>query len=97
MCIGSARFPQVFCRRLIRGMMEPYRNAQARSATSLVARDIVEHAIGGQMDGKPLKPPPEDHKHIINVFFLKKSGGLLPGGARRLNHTTDRAIDSRLQ
>jgi uncharacterized LabA/DUF88 family protein len=32
-------------------------------------------------------------KHIINVSFLKKSGGLLPGGARRLNQTTDRAIE----
>lgn len=31
-------------------------------------------------------------KHIINVSFLKKSGGLLPGGARRLNRITDRAI-----
>jgi uncharacterized LabA/DUF88 family protein len=32
-------------------------------------------------------------KHIINVSFLKKSGGLLPGGARRLNQMTDRAIE----
>ncbi len=32
-------------------------------------------------------------KHIINVSFLKKSGGLLPGGARRLNQATDRAIE----
>jgi uncharacterized LabA/DUF88 family protein len=32
-------------------------------------------------------------KHIVNVSFLKKSGGLLPGGARRLNQTTDRAIE----
>jgi hypothetical protein len=78
-------------------MMEPCRNAQARSATSLLARDIVEHAIAEQMDGKPLKPPPEDHKHMINVSFLKNSGCLLPGGARRLNQTTDRAIEVALQ
>ncbi len=32
-------------------------------------------------------------KHIINVSFLKKSGGLLPGGARRLNQATDRAVE----
>jgi uncharacterized LabA/DUF88 family protein len=32
-------------------------------------------------------------KHIINVSFLKKNGGLLPGGARRLNQNTDRAIE----
>jgi len=32
-------------------------------------------------------------KHIINVSFLKKSGGVLPGGARRLNQATDRAIE----
>lgn len=32
-------------------------------------------------------------KHIINVSFLKKSGGVLPGGARRLNEATDRAIE----
>lgn len=32
-------------------------------------------------------------KHIINVSFLKKNGGVLPGGARRLNRMTDRAIE----
>jgi len=32
-------------------------------------------------------------KHIVNVSFLKESGGLLPGGARRLNQNTDRAIE----
>jgi uncharacterized LabA/DUF88 family protein len=32
-------------------------------------------------------------KHIINVSFLKKNGGLLPGGARRLNQITDRAVE----
>jgi hypothetical protein len=29
----------------------------------------------------------------VIVSFLKKSGGLLPGGARRLNQITDRAIE----
>jgi hypothetical protein len=32
-------------------------------------------------------------KHVINVSFLKKSGGVLPGGARRLNQATDRVIE----
>lgn len=32
-------------------------------------------------------------KHIVNVSFLKKNGGLLPGGARRLNQNTDRVIE----
>jgi uncharacterized LabA/DUF88 family protein len=31
-------------------------------------------------------------KHIVNESFLKKTGGLLPGGARRLNQSADRAI-----
>jgi uncharacterized LabA/DUF88 family protein len=32
-------------------------------------------------------------KHIVNVSFLKKNGGVLPGGARRLNQNTDRVIE----
>ncbi len=32
-------------------------------------------------------------KHIVNVSFLKKNGGVLPGGARRLNRCTDRVIE----
>ena len=32
-------------------------------------------------------------KHIVNVSFLKKNGGLLPGGARRLNQNTDRVLE----
>lgn len=32
-------------------------------------------------------------KHMVNVSFLKKNGGVLPGGARRLNQCTDRVIE----
>ena len=31
-------------------------------------------------------------KRVINVAFRARSGSLLPGGARRLNETTDRSI-----
>ncbi|MGB8494795.1 MAG: NYN domain-containing protein [Candidatus Acidiferrum sp.] len=32
-------------------------------------------------------------KHMVNVSFLKKNGGVLPGGARRLNQCTDCVIE----
>jgi uncharacterized LabA/DUF88 family protein len=32
-------------------------------------------------------------KHIVNVSFLKQTGGVLPGGARRLNQITDRVME----
>ena len=54
----------------------------------------VEIIVSGDADYVPAVQVVKDWgKHIINVSFLKKSGGLLPGGARRLNQTTDRAIE----
>lgn len=46
-----------------------------------VARSIVEQAIGEQMDGKPLKPPPEDHRNPQAVA-RGRLGGTKGGKAR---------------
>jgi uncharacterized LabA/DUF88 family protein len=73
------------------------KGVDVKLATDLLKlRDIYDCGIivSGDGDYVPAVQVVKDWgKHIINVSFLKKSGGLLPGGARRLNQTTDRAIE----
>jgi uncharacterized LabA/DUF88 family protein len=62
----------------------------------LKLKDIYDAGIivSGDGDYVPAVQVVKDWgKHIINVSFLKSTGGLLPGGARRLNQATDRAIE----
>ena len=58
-----------------------------------VARGIVEHAIGEQMDGKPLPDPPEDDRNP-HAVALGRMGGKKGGKARAkaLSPTRRRAI-----
>jgi uncharacterized LabA/DUF88 family protein len=50
--------------------------------------------VSGDADYVPVVQAVKDWgKHIINVSFLKRGGGLLPGGARRLNRMADRSIE----
>jgi len=50
--------------------------------------------VSGDGDYVPAVQAAKDQgKHVVNVSFLKKSGGVLPGGARRLNQAADRAIE----
>jgi hypothetical protein len=46
-----------------------------------VAKDIVEHAIGEQMDGSPLAPPPADLRNP-HAVALGSMGGRKGGKAR---------------
>ena len=46
-----------------------------------VARDIVEHAIGEQMDGRPLETPPPDRRNP-HAVALGSIGGKKGGKAR---------------
>jgi uncharacterized LabA/DUF88 family protein len=62
----------------------------------LTLKDIYDVAIiiSGDGDYVPAVQAVKDSgKHVINVSFLKKNGGVLPGGARRLNQATDRIIE----
>ena len=50
--------------------------------------------VSGDQDYVPaVKAVKDSGKQIINVSFLKRDGKVLPGGARRLNQTTDRTIE----
>jgi uncharacterized LabA/DUF88 family protein len=58
----------------------------------LILKDIYDYAIivSGDQDYVPAVQTIKDHgKRVINVSFRTRSGELLPGGARRLNHVTD--------
>jgi len=62
----------------------------------LKLKDIYEVGIivSGDGDYVPAVQAIKDWgKHVVNVSFLKKNGGVLPGGARRLNQCTDRVIE----
>jgi hypothetical protein len=58
-----------------------------------VAKDSVEHAIGEQMDGKPLEAPPPD-KRNPHAVALGRMGGKKGGKARAkaMSATKRRAI-----
>lgn len=58
-----------------------------------VARNVVEHAIGEKMDGKPLEAPPLDSRNP-HAVALGSMGGRKGGKARAkaLSKTKRRAI-----
>lgn len=66
-------------------------------ATDLIRlKDIYDVAIivSGDQDYVPAVEAIKDFgKHAINVSFLTNEGKLLPGGAKRLNHATDRSLE----
>ena len=50
--------------------------------------------VSGDQDYVPaVRAAKDSGKQIINVSFMKRDGSVLPGGARRLNQTTDRTIE----
>jgi hypothetical protein len=73
------------------------KGVDVKLATDLLQlNDIYDVGIivSGDADYVPAVRAVKDWgKHIVNVSFLKKSGGVLPGGARRLNQMTDRMIE----
>lgn len=66
-------------------------------ATDLIKlKDIYDIAIivSGDQDYVPAVDSVKDFgKHTINVSFQAESGFLLPGGAKRLNQSTDRSSE----
>jgi uncharacterized LabA/DUF88 family protein len=73
------------------------KGVDVKLATDLLTlKNIYDVAIilSGDGDYVPAVQAVKDSgKHVINVSFLKKNGGVLPGGARRLNQATDRVIE----
>jgi len=73
------------------------KGVDVKLATDLLTlQSIYDVAIilSGDADYVPAVQAVKDcGKHVINVSFLKKSGGVLPGGARRLNQATDRVLE----
>ena len=88
---GSIRY------NLFRQAFGQEKSVDVKLATDLlVLNDIYDVGIivSGDADYVPGVQSVKDWgKHIINVSFLKKSGGLLPSGARRLNRIADRSIE----
>lgn len=70
---------------------------EVKLATDLLRlKDIYDVAIilSGDGDYAPAVQAVKDcGKHVINVSFLKKSGGVLPSGAQRLKRSTDRTLE----
>jgi len=66
-------------------------------ATDLITlKDIYDVAVivSGDQDYVPAVDVIKDYgKHVVNVSFLKEDNTLLPGGAKRLNHATDRSLE----
>ena len=61
----------------------------------VLLRDNYDMAllISGDQDYVPAAQAAKNFgKHVVNVAFETQSGGLLPGGARRLNDITDWSI-----
>lgn len=73
------------------------KSVDVKLATDLLElRDIDDAAIivSGDQDYVPAVQAVKDSgKLTINVSFLQRDGRVLPGGARRLNHATDRTIE----
>lgn len=88
---GSIRYD------LFTGNFHQEKGVDVKLATDLLKLEDIYNVgivVSGDGDYVPAVQVVKDWgKHIINVSFLKKSGGLLPGGARRLNRNTDRAIE----
>lgn len=70
----------------------PKRSAAKRDFMQ-VAREVVEHAIGEQMDGSPLPEPPKDNRNP-HAVALGSMGGRKGGKARAkaLNSAKRRSI-----
>jgi uncharacterized LabA/DUF88 family protein len=88
---GSIRYD------LFRQQFGQEKGVDVKLATDILKlNDIYDVAVivSGDGDYVPAVQVVKDWgKHIVNVSFLKKAGGLLPGGARRLNESADRAIE----
>lgn len=78
---------------LFRKSLGSEKAVDVKLATDLIKlKDIYDIAIiiSGDQDYVPAVETIKDYgKHTINVAFQKEDGKLLPGGARRLNQTTD--------
>ena len=62
----------------------------AADAITLQGTYDIAAIVSGDQDYVPAVQVIKDSgKHVINVVFEKRNGRLLPGGARRLNQTTD--------
>jgi uncharacterized LabA/DUF88 family protein len=72
------------------------KSVDVKLATDLLElREIYDVAVivSGDQDYVPAVQAIKDSgKRVMNVCFLRKTGELLPGGARRLNQCTDRVI-----
>lgn len=81
---------------LFRESLGPEKAVDVKLATDLVVlREIYDIAVivSGDQDYVPAVQVIKDHgKRVINVAFETRGGQLLPGGARRLNQMTDRAL-----
>lgn len=82
---------------LFRERFNKEKGVDVKLATDLLKlKDIydVGVVVSGDGDYVPAVQTVKDWgKHIVNVSFLKKNGGVLPGGACRLNQSTDRVIE----
>ncbi len=82
---------------LFRQRFNKEKGVDVKLATDLLKlKDIYDVGIvvSGDGDYVPAVQTVKDWgKHMVNVSFLKKNGGVLPGGARRLNQCTDRVIE----
>jgi uncharacterized LabA/DUF88 family protein len=87
---GSIRYD------LLRRELGSEKAVDVKLATDLIKlKDIYDVAIivSGDQDYVPAVDTIKDYgKHVVNVAFLTKEGGLLPGGARRLNQATDSSL-----
>ena len=81
---------------LFTGRLQKEKAVDVKLATDLIMlRDIYDVAVivSGDQDYVPAVQAVKDFgKIVINVAFAARSGKLLPGGARRLNHVTDNSI-----
>jgi uncharacterized LabA/DUF88 family protein len=73
------------------------KGVDVKLATDILKLNDIYHVgiiVSGDGDYVPAVQAVKDWgKHMVNVSFLKKNGGVLPGGARRLNQSTDRVIE----
>jgi len=81
---------------LFKGYLSKEKSVDVKLATDLIIlSDIYDTAIivSGDQDFVPAVAAIKDKgKRVVNVAFKKRSGKLLPGGARRLNFVTDSNI-----
>lgn len=85
------------CCRLFDQSLGREKAVDVKLATDLIVlREIYDVAIivSGDQDFVPAVQVVKDSgKRIVNVAFRTRSGRLLPGGARRLNHVTDSSFE----